>query len=54
MPRGRNTAAFVGALKDAGIYTYIHTINETFEVAEAEGVGVYGFYTDTLCPSDLP
>jgi glycerophosphoryl diester phosphodiesterase len=49
----RVNPAFMASLKAAGVFTFVHTINNMEDVRKLEAAGVYGFYTDTLAPGDL-
>lgn len=43
----------VSALREAGIQTYVHTVNDMDVVKQCQDLGVVGFYTDTVSPSDF-
>lgn len=53
MPEFKTNAEFVAALKEKGIFTFVHTINDIEKVNEYQKLGVHGFYTDFLTNDDL-
>lgn len=53
MPEYKVNQNFVAKLKQAGAVTYVHTINDTDQVANYEKWGVYGVYSDVLTEQEL-
>lgn len=53
MTYGAATEESVAKLKEAGIDTYVHTVNDPEEVEYGQSIGIAGFYTDSLSPEDL-
>lgn len=53
VPYGSWDKATVGQFTDGGFLVFEHTLNYTTMTDNALGRGVYGFYTDFLCESDL-
>lgn len=53
MPEYKVNRDFVARLKRAGAVTYVHTINETEQVANYEKWGVYGVYSDVLTEEEI-
>lgn len=53
MPEYKVNQHFVAKLKKAGAVTYVHTINDTDQVANYEKWGVYGVYSDVLTEEEL-
>ncbi|MEN1989103.1 MULTISPECIES: phosphatidylinositol-specific phospholipase C/glycerophosphodiester phosphodiesterase family protein [Paenibacillus] len=53
MPEYKVNRDFVARLKRAGAVTYVHTINETDQVANYEKWGVYGVYSDVLTEEEI-
>lgn len=52
MSTTRANKELVAALMQAGIPSYVHTINDPKEVLKFKRMGVYGFYSDFLGESD--
>lgn len=48
MPENRTNEEFISKLNDAGVLTYVHTINNIADMKKYENMGIYGFYTDDL------
>lgn len=48
MPENRTSKDFISTLNDAGVLTYVHTINDIADMKKYENMGIYGFYTDDL------
>ncbi|MEK3778280.1 MULTISPECIES: phosphatidylinositol-specific phospholipase C/glycerophosphodiester phosphodiesterase family protein [unclassified Paenibacillus] len=53
MPEYKVNQNFVAKLNSAGSVTYVHTINDTEQVANYEKWGVYGVYSDVLTEQEL-
>jgi glycerophosphoryl diester phosphodiesterase len=53
MPEYKVNQNFVVKLNSAGSVTYVHTINDTEQVANYEKWGVYGVYSDVLTEQEL-
>jgi glycerophosphoryl diester phosphodiesterase len=53
MPEYKVNQNFVAKLKKAGAVTYVHTINDTEQVANYEKWGVYGVYSDVLTEQEM-
>ncbi|MFX3687936.1 MAG: phosphatidylinositol-specific phospholipase C/glycerophosphodiester phosphodiesterase family protein [Paenibacillus sp.] len=53
MPEYKVNQNFVAKLNSAGAVTYVHTINDTEQVANYEKWGVYGVYSDVLTEQEL-
>ncbi|WP_145410973.1 phosphatidylinositol-specific phospholipase C/glycerophosphodiester phosphodiesterase family protein [Paenibacillus xylanexedens] len=53
MPEYKVNQNFVAKLNKAGAVTYVHTINDTDQVASYEKWGVYGVYSDILTEQEL-
>jgi glycerophosphoryl diester phosphodiesterase len=53
MDENRYRPEFVQALKDKGIYTYINTINDIYQIRELRKEGAQGVMTDFVVPGDL-
>lgn len=53
MPEYKVNQNFVARLKKAGAVTYVHTINDTKQVANYEKWGVYGVYSDVLTEQEM-
>ncbi|WP_433747645.1 phosphatidylinositol-specific phospholipase C/glycerophosphodiester phosphodiesterase family protein [Paenibacillus amylolyticus] len=53
MPEYKVNQNFVAKLNSAGSVTYVHTINDTEQVANYEKWGVYGVYSDVLTEQKL-
>ena len=39
--------------KESGIEIYVHTVNDLDQAKKLRAIGVKGFYTDFLAPSDF-
>lgn len=50
---GAATEESVAKLKEAGIDTYVHTVNDPEEIEYGQNIGIAGFYTDSLSLEDL-
>jgi len=53
MYEGRITPEFIDELAGYGIFTLTHTINDINKVYEYLGIGLDGFYTDTVLMEDI-
>ncbi|MGF7049218.1 glycerophosphoryl diester phosphodiesterase [Paenibacillus sp. DS2015] len=53
MPEHRVTDTFIAGLDNAGLDTYVHTINDTEQMEKYEKMGVHGFYTDDLAEREV-
>ncbi|MCL2088645.1 MAG: hypothetical protein FWH14_04090 [Oscillospiraceae bacterium] len=53
MPIGRATPEFISALNQLGVFTFVHTINDTEFIEGLLQMGVFGIYTDFVTYSDL-
>ncbi|MNI55490.1 hypothetical protein D3C73_1104460 [compost metagenome] len=53
MPEYKVNQNFVAKLNKAGAVTYVHTINDTDQVASYEKWGVYGVYSDILTEQEM-
>ena len=53
IPESRMTPGFVSRLNEAGLCSFIHTINDTGRAGELLGTGVSGIYTDFISIEDL-
>lgn len=50
MPEDRARAGYPAALRQVGIPSLVHTINDPAEAAGLERLGAHGVYTDSLPP----
>lgn len=53
MSNTRADRKLIGALKDLGVPSYIHTLDDMKDVLKFEKMGAYGVYSDTLSEGDL-
>ena len=53
MSESRFNKVFVSNLKNAGIHSYVHTINDLEKAKSYINSGVYGIYTDYLLSGEL-
>jgi glycerophosphoryl diester phosphodiesterase len=48
MPEYKTNISFVSNLKEKGILTFVHTINDIDKIKDYIEIGVHGFYTDII------
>ncbi|MFB9330142.1 phosphatidylinositol-specific phospholipase C/glycerophosphodiester phosphodiesterase family protein [Paenibacillus aurantiacus] len=53
MPESLANAGYLRRLEDAGVHTYIHTINDTEDMLRYIDQGAHGFYTDSISEIQL-
>lgn len=53
MTDGAASEENVAMLKENGITTYVHTVNEAEKVKKGQSIGIAGFYTDSLSPEEI-
>lgn len=53
MPTERAQHEFVTHLKENGILSYVHTVNEFTQIEAYKAIGVHGFYTDFITTDTL-
>ena len=53
MPPERANQSFLNTLTNLGARVYLHTINSPDEIKGWRKKGVWGFYTDSVLPSDM-
>ncbi|WP_068775236.1 phosphatidylinositol-specific phospholipase C/glycerophosphodiester phosphodiesterase family protein [Paenibacillus sp. FJAT-26967] len=48
MPVERATASMIDGLNKLGVPTYVHTVNDPYQVKRLQQIGVHGFYSDYI------